>query len=509
MRFLPSTRALLLSLTLSWAYAAVPAAAAELARADYGATHLPIWSALSYFERDALSKLPRARNDEPDALLALYLVASNVRDLATYETANRRIHAFVAGLKDQVRDPNNTRFVGELLNRQMHSQFFLQDGDGKAPSGYDADQSRLAGIFETGVYNCISSALLYAVLARHFGLDMQGVLLPSHAFIQVNSPDGAIDVETTSPAGFGEQHTEAFYARQSAQWHQVRDLPAVTYEDYLNRTRVSLTALAAKNMLNQHTATGLMPYSDGARLAEISAYIQPRDSLAQEKRLHFYNNELHRLATNNHWDTLKRLFATTYASVVNDAGQLGAYAPLTEPLLYFQLGALRTHAHNADEPAALAVLDDLLREHPVLPNQQADIETDIAGSMHVLAGQLVAQGHFEQALALVPTLTARLPAYSDWNNITRFVYLKWVAQFWDAKQWQEVIYVATDWWEEPGLTGDDKAFEVLSLAHHNLVLEALNNGEQTTANAHIELCEVSLPAEVCAGAKALLQKPPR
>ena len=492
-----------LLLTISLSFNAV---AADLSRAAYGATHLPIWSELTYFERTTLSDLHKARNNDPDALLALYLVGSGVRELAEYETVNRRIHAFAREFEEGLVDKKATAFIGERLNTQMHREFFLREGKGKAPSGYDAEQSRLMGIFETGVFNCISSAMLYIVLAKHFKLDVQGVLLPSHAFVQVNSNKGPLEVETTSPQGFGQAHTPEFYHQQSGEWYDQRGLAPATYEDYLRRQRVSPVVLGAKNMLNQHTATGVMPYADGSRLAEISAFIHPGDLLAQEKRLHFYNNELHRLATNGHWDTLARLFAVSYRQVLTDTEALGTPQSLVEPLLYFQLGALRTYAQLGDTELALATLADIAQRHPAIPEQQENIETELTQFIGALAEVLSKQGAFEQALDMIPAARNSLPSHDAWVPMIRLVYMRWVEMLWQKKQWQDVIYVATDWREHPELDENDaKALEVLQIAHQQMVVTALQNKEFETALAHVELCELSQPPQVCSASRALLK----
>jgi len=119
---------------------------AELLRANHGATHYPIWSELTYFERTTLGDLHLARSNQPDALLALYLVASGIRELDAFESANRRIKAFVEIIEERQFDADDPIVLGEVVNRQMHEHFFLRKSDSKAPSGYATDQSRLMGI---------------------------------------------------------------------------------------------------------------------------------------------------------------------------------------------------------------------------------------------------------------------------------------------------------------------------------------------------------------------------
>lgn len=205
-----------MAIVLLWLGAALPVLAdASTDRTGFGNTHYPIWSELTFFERDSLGKLEQARHGDPDALLAMYLMASNVRELADYRNVKSRIDRFLGEFRSQGLASDNPRMTGRHLNSQMHSGFFLQETQGYGPPGYDYEQSRLMGIFETGEYNCISSALLYAVMARELGLAVEGVMMPTHAFIQLNLPGGTpVDVETTSPGGFDQVHDQAYYDRQ-------------------------------------------------------------------------------------------------------------------------------------------------------------------------------------------------------------------------------------------------------------------------------------------------------
>ncbi len=66
---------------------------------------------------------------------------------------------------------------------------------------YDERQTRLDVLLATGRFNCVSSAVLYGLLARSLGLEFRAVQTPDHAFIRVLRTKGW-DVETTNPYGF-------------------------------------------------------------------------------------------------------------------------------------------------------------------------------------------------------------------------------------------------------------------------------------------------------------------
>ena len=475
----------------------------DLLRSNHGNTHYPIWSELSYFERSTLGDLPLARANHPDTLLALFLLASGTRELGTYESANRRIKAFVEIVQEREFDADDAVVLGEVVNRLMHDHFFLKRSESKAPSGYAEDQSRLLGIFETGEYNCISSALLYAVIMREFGVPTQGVLLPSHAFIEIKTQRGKVDVETTSPEGFAQPHTPEFYDNQSRTWHSDRGLQPATYEDYLNREHVSLTKLGARNMLNQHTSPLKMLPEDANRLAEISAYINPLDSVAQIKRLAYYNQELLELSQNNQWGALLRMYQATYTQVLYDASQLEKPHQFSRLLHYYQLGALLTYAHQGD---ADAVVDWLQTHLPYTPETQSilgkdkikDSENHIAHSLQVLSEKLTEQDHFEDALLIIPIAQVLLPEHPGWPKITRFIYWQWANKHWQQSQWQAVVQIASDWLAHPDQNPRDKQAETLaSKAFENIVVAAVNNADLNYANETLDRCQTEFNPQVC------------
>jgi hypothetical protein len=76
---------------------------------------------------------------------------------------------------------------------------FLHRGTLKA---YSEDATTLDGILDTGRYNCVSSAVLYALAAKSLGLEVEGARTSDHAFCVLVARGRRIDVETTNRYGF-------------------------------------------------------------------------------------------------------------------------------------------------------------------------------------------------------------------------------------------------------------------------------------------------------------------
>lgn len=82
---------------------------------------------------------------------------------------------------------------GEKILMLLHKQIFRR---------YREDQTRIDVVMDTGVYNCVSSAVFYMGAARTAGLPVQGVKTVDHAFISMEIDGRIVDVETTNIWGF-------------------------------------------------------------------------------------------------------------------------------------------------------------------------------------------------------------------------------------------------------------------------------------------------------------------
>ena len=110
---------------------------------------------------------------------------------------------------------------------------------------YDFNQTRTNVALQTGVYNCVSSALLYMAVAKAAGIEVRGQKTSEHAFCTVYIPGSKagqytkIDVETTNPYGFNPGSKETIENEDKIQGYYV-----VPKKYYSNRQEVSDTLFA-------------------------------------------------------------------------------------------------------------------------------------------------------------------------------------------------------------------------------------------------------------------------
>jgi regulator of sirC expression with transglutaminase-like and TPR domain len=258
---------------------------------DYGNAPFPLWSHYTNLEIEILKKADSARAGNPDALLAFAIFASgNVRDSATYNNYVNRIKTFVDTARKSLDSIKNSKELCSALYLKICQEFYGTSFFTNELSGYVFEQSRVSELLRTQKYNCISSAMLCLVIFRYFDLDIQGVMLPSHVFLQLNTPDsGSVEIETTLKSGFDYKH-DAEYFKKIGQWTKSRNLLPITKADYEHRLLVSAFELVCSNMNNQHTMTDKMDTCDRNRLYETLGYLFPKHPLWLSNQLSVYND---------------------------------------------------------------------------------------------------------------------------------------------------------------------------------------------------------------------------
>jgi tetratricopeptide (TPR) repeat protein len=144
----------------------------------------------------------------------------------------------------------------------------LQYLHGHLLTRYSVLQTRVNTAVETGSFNCVSSAVLYAILVRSVGLDVAGVRTADHAFCSVAVNGGSVDVETTNVHGFDpgskKEFTDSFGAVTGYAY-----VPPSNYRDRRSIDARELLALVLYNRAAEEGERGHFAESIGPA---VSAY---------------------------------------------------------------------------------------------------------------------------------------------------------------------------------------------------------------------------------------------
>jgi len=149
---------------------------------------------------------PSGAPDSLGTLEKMALIASGVASegvveqgrIAAYEAS---LDALFASLRDETRQTSETAARAESILTFLHRS---------ALKAYREDATTVDGILDSGLYNCVSSAVLYALAAKSLGIEAVGVRTSDHAFCSVILGSQRIDVETTNPYGFDPGNKKEF-----------------------------------------------------------------------------------------------------------------------------------------------------------------------------------------------------------------------------------------------------------------------------------------------------------
>jgi len=149
--------------------------------------------------RDSLDA--EKQTPEYDQLVVkLMLAASGVVTEEAQAPYLRKLEALIAGARVAVDKGKPETHPGDSLIKFLHG--------GVMHGGYESGQSSFAAVFDSGIYNCVSSTAMYYVIGRELGLEMQiisipgGSFLSGHACLNLVDGDRTYEVELTNPDGF-------------------------------------------------------------------------------------------------------------------------------------------------------------------------------------------------------------------------------------------------------------------------------------------------------------------
>jgi hypothetical protein len=135
-------------------------------------------------------------------------------------------------------------------------------------TNYSVLQTRVDTALGTGVYNCVSSAVLYMIFARSVGLSVGGVRTTDHAFCTVLANGQQVDVETTNPYGFNPGSKKEFIDS----FGKVTGYSYVPQGGYSNRRNIGEKELLSLILYNRVSEYGESRFFRDALQPSVSAY---------------------------------------------------------------------------------------------------------------------------------------------------------------------------------------------------------------------------------------------
>jgi hypothetical protein len=319
---------------------------------------------------------------------------------------------------------------GYELHRAMHRVFFA--GGAVELGGYAVEQARVTGIFTSGHYNCLSSTMLFLVLARSFDLPVRAAALPTHVFVELGRPgEKAIEIETTSATGFDWVHDARFFREQAARWSGQRGLRPPTLEEYQHRRLLQPYQVVSLAMLDAHSGAG---EQDRSRLDELANVVDPGSADAQRARIDAYGNEANALFDHKAWRTMVKLFDIVGGAVAEIAAT--SKDPKTLEVAWFTTW-YRAYAlmieGRADESLALmaAGLAHLDRGW----SQAAALRSNLIGLLVSRLSELIDRRDYPAAAQAFAKYRAACLSEATCANDAGIVYTNWSIDRQNAGDW--------------------------------------------------------------------------
>ncbi|MDL2228990.1 hypothetical protein LJC14_01940 [Treponema sp. OttesenSCG-928-L16] len=162
--------------------------------------------------------------------------------------------------------PSDPRTRGEFILNFMHQRFLKT---------YSEQQTRLDTLLSNGTYNCVSSAVLYTILASAAGLRAEGVMTRDHAFAAVLAGTESVDVETTNPYGFDPGTKREFQDR----FGRITGFAYVPPGNYRERSSLSQMELVSLILSNR-----IAVLESRSRYAEAVSLALDREALLSQRQ---------------------------------------------------------------------------------------------------------------------------------------------------------------------------------------------------------------------------------
>jgi tetratricopeptide (TPR) repeat protein len=125
-------------------------------------------------------------------LLTAALIASGVPD-SDLKAQHAHATEALASAVEKARHVPDLQARGGVLLSSLHDSLFRR---------YDLGATEISKTLETGQYNCVSSATLFAIAAEGLLDNPRAVFTPRHAYVRVTVAGQPVDVETTTARGF-------------------------------------------------------------------------------------------------------------------------------------------------------------------------------------------------------------------------------------------------------------------------------------------------------------------
>ena len=267
---------------------------------------------------------------------------------------------------------------------------------------YDPAQNRIDGILNQKTFNCVSSAVFYAVACRKFDIHITGVVTADHSLAQLKLSETAkFDIETTISSGFDPSSKTGILD----QFGQLTGFAYVSSKNYRQRKEVGdrqMLALIFSNRYDQLTKEG--------KLKEATAALYRTYLLADD--LPFTVNTWEN-AVNNYIVALEKEKQSSDALYA--LARFAKISPKVKKIRALQysiyINWTQTLIQNKNYAQAIATAEEGLTYFPENQFLRQNLKVASLEQFYLLSKA----GDFELAFALIQRMTDQFPSEKDFE----------------------------------------------------------------------------------------------
>ncbi|MEI0604891.1 tetratricopeptide repeat protein [Brachyspira alvinipulli] len=252
---------------------------------------------LTKLEYDFFTKIDNGETNDLELHYDGFIIASGITDEEEFKFYRNKLDEIRNSAKSELSQyvKEGAYEFGKRLLSWMYTSGVLKK--------YFETSTLFQDLIYKGEYNCLTSSILYSLLYREFGFEVEGILTSSHAFCTVYTERGKIDVETTISKGFNPGQKEIRNTGNST------IVTFVPQGNYRNRNEVDIFTLIATLYPNSISLKKIeKDLEKQLVMAKKAYYLSPNTQMYNNNLVNAYNRlALDYIKKNNYEEAYKTL----------------------------------------------------------------------------------------------------------------------------------------------------------------------------------------------------------
>lgn len=351
---------------------------------------------LSSLERQYFFNIDKNRNDL-QTYYDGFLIASSITNKNEYlyykdllDQVRLRMFSYMEDYKDE-----SDYDKGRILLKWLYSSGILKN--------YHLSATLATHLFDDGSYNCLSSTIIYTLLATELGLDVHAIFTSDHSFVVINTERGNIDVETTVEYGYDPGQKEI------AEFQNQQRIVYVPKTNYRNRKSVDIDFLIASlygntiSLVPSRNLDNLSAYKKGF-------YIAPKEEFFQKNIEISLNNRAIDQINNKNYEVAFDLLSA--AVKFNSNSEMTRH----NIVYYYQHQGI-SYLNERDYPSAIAIFEHALEQ----TNGDNSVKNNLKVAYYNYIVNEYNANRFENAKIILARATKRFPNDNDFIELQKSI----------------------------------------------------------------------------------------